>query len=156
MISFRLCFRCCCFFKRKKKKGGRGKWLAVVQCSPEREAVTLLHATSQSNSRDSVLNPAVTWKTLLADTSTLFTTQHAISVHLRFQFNPYVYIFPQLLFLIFFFLEFTPLVWLGYIRWTVVHISGTEGGICYFWSWINHMLSNFGLWCNSWVIAFHF
>lgn len=55
------CCRCCCFFKRKKKKGGRGKWLAVVQCSPEREAVTLLRATSQSNSRDSVLNPAVTW-----------------------------------------------------------------------------------------------
>lgn len=48
--------RCCCFFKRKKKKSGRQKWLAVVQCSPEREAVTLLRATSHSNSRDSVLN----------------------------------------------------------------------------------------------------
>jgi len=48
--------RCCCFFKRKKKKSGRQKWLAVVQCTPEREAVNLLHATSHSNSRDSVLN----------------------------------------------------------------------------------------------------
>ncbi|KFB45438.1 gilgamesh, isoform L [Anopheles sinensis] len=29
-----------------------------VQCSPEREAVKLLRATSHSNSRDSVLNPS--------------------------------------------------------------------------------------------------
>lgn len=48
--------RCCCFFKRKKKKSTRQKWLDGVQCSPEREAVTLLRATSHSNSRDSVLN----------------------------------------------------------------------------------------------------
>lgn len=51
-------FRCCCFFKRKKKKSSRQKWLEAVQCSPEREAVTLLRATSHSNSRDSVLNPS--------------------------------------------------------------------------------------------------
>lgn len=50
--------RCCCFFKRKKKKSSRQKWLEAVQCSPEREAVTLLRATSHSNSRDSVLNPS--------------------------------------------------------------------------------------------------
>lgn len=50
--------RCCCFFKRKKKKSSRQKWLDAVQCSPEREAVTLLRATSHSNSRDSVLNPS--------------------------------------------------------------------------------------------------
>lgn len=48
--------RCCCFFKRKKKKSTRQKWLEAVQCSPEREAVTLLRATSHSNSRDSVVN----------------------------------------------------------------------------------------------------
>lgn len=53
-----LFIRCCCFFKRKKKKSSRQKWLEAVQCSPEREAVTLLRATSHSNSRDSVLNPS--------------------------------------------------------------------------------------------------
>lgn len=52
-------YRCCCFFKRKKKKSSRQKWLEAVQeCSPEREGVTLLRATSHSNSRDSVLNPS--------------------------------------------------------------------------------------------------
>lgn len=51
-------FRCCCFFKRKKKKSPRQKWLDS-QKSPEREAaVTLLRATSHSNSRDSCLNPS--------------------------------------------------------------------------------------------------
>lgn len=51
-------FRCCCFFKRKKKKSPRQKWLDA-QKSPEREAaVTLLRATSHSNSRDSCLNPS--------------------------------------------------------------------------------------------------
>ena len=50
--------RCCCFFKRKKKKSGRGKWLAVVQCSPEREAIAVLLPQSQSQSNESILNPA--------------------------------------------------------------------------------------------------
>lgn len=56
--SFSVYFRCCCFFKRKKKKSPRQKWLDS-QKSPEREAaVTLLRATSHSNSRDSCLNPS--------------------------------------------------------------------------------------------------
>lgn len=58
-FNFRIfSFRCCCFFKRKKKKSPRQKWLDA-QKSPEREAaVTLLRATSHSNSRDSCLNPS--------------------------------------------------------------------------------------------------
>lgn len=64
IIFFINLFRCCCFFKRKKKKTPRPKWLTVVKCSSEREAVTLLRATSHSNSRDSALNvpvPTITW-----------------------------------------------------------------------------------------------
>lgn len=53
--------RCCCFFKRKKKRSGRVKWLTVVRRNKEKEAVTLLHTVSQSNSRDSILNPVATW-----------------------------------------------------------------------------------------------
>lgn len=59
--------RCCCFFKRKKKRSGRVKWLMVVRSNKEKEAVTLLHTISQSNSRDSILNAVATWIRRLAN-----------------------------------------------------------------------------------------